>query len=247
MAGYSVQALDPLPRYSNREVSNQGIPSISRALKDFTISQRPYTERQFKHFGLTPEELDVIVSCDSSNQPVNNPSFSPTDLTFKNSQQIARELPSENSLADFSKLSARPVAIAGPLNTHTQGQASTETIEFRAPESSRYVIPLPLTPAVTHDRSDRKKEYQKVYRTSERGKAVKRAWEESRRGKATRKAYQMKCQNSIHKAYRRAYSKAYYFALKNTGDREQAKIAGRNATDLIRESMIQHANDRSIF
>ncbi|MBO9494337.1 hypothetical protein J7438_09600 [Thalassotalea sp. G20_0] len=245
MAGYSVQALDPFSRYSNREVSNQGIPSISRALKDFTISQRPSTEGQFKHSGLAPEELDAIVSCDFSSQPVNNP-FSSTDLTFKNSQQIARELPSENSLADFSKPSSRSVAIVGPLNTHTQGQASTGITEFRAPESFRSVIPLPLRPAVTHDQSDKKKEYQKAYRMSERGKAVKRAWEDSRKGRATRKAYQRKCQNSIHQACRRAYSKAYYFALKNTGDREQAKIAGRKATDLIKESITQHANDRSI-
>ena len=67
--------------------------------------------------------------------------------------------------------------------------------------------------------------------------ASRRAYEESDKGKAARKAYrESDIGRAYQKAYQKAYHKAYREVFKNTGDREQAKIAGRLATASIRKS-----------
>ena len=63
--------------------------------------------------------------------------------------------------------------------------------------------------------------------------ASRRAYEQSDKGKAYRKAYR---ESDKGRAYQRAYQKAYREVIKNTGDREQAKIAGKQATALIKKS-----------
>ncbi|WBA82361.1 hypothetical protein [Endozoicomonas sp. GU-1] len=64
----------------------------------------------------------------------------------------------------------------------------------------------------------------KAYAQSEKGRVSKRAWAQSERGRAYQKAYQ------------KIYQKAYHKVLWDTGDKEQAKIAGKQATAPIRES-----------
>ncbi len=71
--------------------------------------------------------------------------------------------------------------------------------------------------------SEKRKAYHKAYAQSEKGKASKQAWAQSEK--------------------RKAYQKAYYEVLKNTGDREQARIAGKQATALIKESNIAKNNE----
>ena len=94
------------------------------------------------------------------------------------------------------------------------------------------------------------KDYQKVYRQSDKGRAARKAYEQSDKGKASRKAYeqskrrkayQRDYQKDYQKAYeqsekRKAYQKAYYEVFNKTGDREQAKIAGKQATAFMRKS-----------
>ena len=94
--------------------------------------------------------------------------------------------------------------------------------------------------------SDKGKAAQKAYLQSGKGKASCMAYRQSDKGKASRKAYSEsdKCkayqkayrQSGIGRASRMAYKKAYYKVLNSTGDREQAKIAGRQASAFIRES-----------
>ncbi|USE38966.1 hypothetical protein [Endozoicomonas sp. SCSIO W0465] len=81
------------------------------------------------------------------------------------------------------------------------------------------------------------KAYQKAYRKSEKGKTSRKAYEQSEKRKAYQKAYQKAYRESKKgKDYQKAYQKAYYKILKNTGDKEQAKIAGKQASTFIRGS-----------
>ena len=98
------------------------------------------------------------------------------------------------------------------------------------------------------------KTYQKVYRQSDKGRVVRKAYEQSDKGKASRKAYEQSKrrkayqrdyqkayqktyeQSEKRKAYLKAYQKAYYEVFNKTGDREQAKIAGKQATAFMRKS-----------
>ena len=101
---------------------------------------------------------------------------------------------------------------------------------------------------------DYQKDYQKVYRQSDKGRAARKAYEQSDKGKASRKAYEQSErrrayqkayqrdyqkayeQSEKRKAYLKAYRKAYYEVFNKTGDREQAKIAGKQATAFMRKS-----------
>ena len=98
--------------------------------------------------------------------------------------------------------------------------------------------------------SEKWKAYQKAYRQSEKGKACQKAYRQSDKGKAALKAALKAYRTSdkgkaalkaYQKAYhqsdgRKAYHKAYHEVFKKTGDREQAKIAGQQARDLIKKS-----------
>ncbi|WP_419535682.1 hypothetical protein [Endozoicomonas sp.] len=84
--------------------------------------------------------------------------------------------------------------------------------------------------------SEKRKAYQKAYAQSEKRKASKQAWAQSEKGKASKQAW-------AQSEKRKAYQKAYYEVLKNTGDREQARIAGKQATALIKESNIAKNNE----
>ena len=106
-----------------------------------------------------------------------------------------------------------------------------------------------------YEQSDKGKASRKAYEQSDKGKASRRAYEQSDKGKASRKAYrqsdkaqasrkayeQSERRKASRKAYVesdkcKAYQKAYREVIKNTGDREQAKIAGKQASALIKKS-----------
>ena len=81
------------------------------------------------------------------------------------------------------------------------------------------------------------KDYQKDYCQSDMGKASRKAYRQSDKGKATSKAYQKAYrQTDMYKAYQKVYQKAYREVFNKTGDREQAKIAGKQATAFMRKS-----------
>ena len=93
-----------------------------------------------------------------------------------------------------------------------------------------------------YEQSDKGKVSRKAYKQSDKGMASRKAYEQSDKGKNCRKAYeQSEKRKASRKAYRqsdigKAYQKAYYEVFNNTGDREQAKIAGKQAIAFIRES-----------
>ena len=85
--------------------------------------------------------------------------------------------------------------------------------------------------------SDKGQASSKAYRQSDRGKAASKAYRQSDKGKATIKAYQkIYRQSDKSKAYQQAYQKAYREVFNKTGDREQAKIAGHQATAFMSKS-----------
>ncbi|MGO0306011.1 hypothetical protein ACTL6P_05245 [Endozoicomonas acroporae] len=142
----------------------------------------------------------------------------------------------------FSQPSLRTVTIDGLFNKDTQAQVTTETIEFKAPESPRFVATVPFSLAEAHGQSgkstvstraraqpEKRKASKRAWAQSEQGKASKRAWAQSEKGKASLKAYAQ-----LEK--RKAYVKAYYKVLRKTGDKEQARIAANQVADFIKES-----------
>ena len=80
-----------------------------------------------------------------------------------------------------------------------------------------------------YEQSEKRQASRKAYRESDKGKACLKAYEQSEKRQAARKAYR---QSDVWKAYQ----KAYHEVFKNTGDREQAKTAGKQATAFIRKS-----------
>ncbi|WP_157794344.1 hypothetical protein [Endozoicomonas ascidiicola] len=133
----------------------------------------------------------------------------------------------------ISTTAYRPVAIVKPTHEH----AKQQTKEEAAGESP---CPLNVTKQSKSRKDSRKayrqsekyKAYQKAYHQSEKYKAYK----QSDKYKASQKAYK---QSEKYKASQKAYKqsekykasqKAYHDVLSRTGDREQAKIAGKNAS-----------------
>ena len=94
-----------------------------------------------------------------------------------------------------------------------------------------------------YEQSRKRKAARRAYLQSEKGKAVRKAYEQSEKGKATRKAYeQTEKRKAAHKAFFqsdkwKAYQKAYRKVINNTGDKEQAKIAGKRASAFVRASI----------
>ena len=101
-----------------------------------------------------------------------------------------------------------------------------------------------------YEQSEKRKASLKAYRQSDKGRVARKAYEQSDKGKASRKAYEQSKrrkaylkayqkayeQSEKRKAYLKAYQKAYYEVFNKTGDREQAKIAGKQATAFMRKS-----------
>ncbi|MGI2027426.1 hypothetical protein [Endozoicomonas acroporae] len=106
----------------------------------------------------------------------------------------------------------------------------------------------------TQTRSEKRKASQKAYAHSERGKATRKAYDQSEKrkaaqkinnktynksekGKAVRWAYEnSEKRKACQRGYQKVYQKAYYHVFKNTGDRERARIAAKQAIALKRES-----------
>ncbi|WP_257296686.1 hypothetical protein [Endozoicomonas sp. YOMI1] len=135
---------------------------------------------------------------------------------------------SPRSLNDFSI--AHLPTITNELWFPEFSQEDLDAIVPVAPESSGSGEPLPLTLAGAHGQQSRK---EKAYAGSEKRKNYQRAWAQSEKRRAYNKAYR---ESEQGKAYLKVYKKAYYEVLKKTGDKEQAKIAGKQATAFMRES-----------
>ena len=84
-----------------------------------------------------------------------------------------------------------------------------------------------------YEQSEKRKASRKAYRQSDKGRASRKAYRQSDKGQASRKAYE---QSEQRKASRKAYRKAYREVFNKTGDKEQAKIAGKQARALIKKS-----------
>ena len=97
-----------------------------------------------------------------------------------------------------------------------------------------------------YEQSEQRKASRKAYRQSDKGQASRKAYEQSEQRKASRKAYRQSDkgqasrkayeQSEQRKASRKAYQKAYREVFNKTGDKEQAKIAGKQASALIKKS-----------
>ncbi|MBO9482296.1 hypothetical protein [Salinisphaera sp. G21_0] len=121
--------------------------------------------------------------------------------------------------------------------TLSHGKVYKKSEKRRAADKAYHVSEKGKAAKWAWARSEKVKAYQRAYAKSERGKAVRKAYRASKKGLATRRAYQRIYAQSVKgKSNQIAYHKAYYEVFSKTGDREQARIAGRQATALIRES-----------
>ncbi|USE34508.1 hypothetical protein [Endozoicomonas sp. SCSIO W0465] len=106
----------------------------------------------------------------------------------------------------------------------------------------------------SYAKSEKRRAYQKAYRESEKGKAWWKSYEQSEKRRASQKAYRSSEkgrayqkayeQREERKAYQKAYQRAYKAVFKNTGNREQARIAGKQAVLLVREPNKVKNNER---
>ncbi len=84
-----------------------------------------------------------------------------------------------------------------------------------------------------YDESEKGKANQKNYRDSVHGKAVRQAWANSEKGKESKLIWR---NSERGKAYRTLYTSAYNKVFRHTGDKAQARIAGRQATAFMMDS-----------
>ena len=80
--------------------------------------------------------------------------------------------------------------------------------------------------------SDKYKAYLKAYRKSDKYKAYQKNYQKAYEQSGKRKAYE---HSEKRKAYQKAYQKAYNEVFNSTGDRERARVAGKQATAFIRK------------
>lgn len=210
ITGHHVRTLDPpLNGFLVNRLFDQDILPSPRSLNDFPISHFPSFENEIMRPDLYSPKPP---------DEIFSCDFSCTDPTLTNAEQTAHQLSPENPLVSLSQRSSRPVTKPDPLHKDTQEQVITETIE--TPESCGSEEPLPQTPAVAHKQSRKRK----AHGQSRKRKASNQDWAKSERGKA------------YMKAYRKAYNSVLY---KTDGDREKARIAGKEAATIILESYIK--------
>ncbi len=99
-----------------------------------------------------------------------------------------------------------------------------------------------------YEQTEKRKAYRKAYNQSERVKAFQKVYQrvyqksyrQTEKGRAYQKAYRESPQG---RAYLKAYRNAYNKVLRVTGDIEQARIAGRQATVFLKESNKANNNE----
>ena len=157
-----------------------------------------------------------------------------------NSKQLQQNTSSKNEF-DFN------ASVSGESLTNFPDKASQKACErFEKRKAYRKTYeesPKGKASRKAYNQSEARKASHKAYERSAKGKASRKTYRQSDKAKASRKAYQQSGKWKVSrasnkaKASRRAYQKAYHKALKNTGDKEQAKIAGKQASAFIRESI----------
>ncbi|MBO9483609.1 hypothetical protein [Salinisphaera sp. G21_0] len=268
VTGCSIQTGHSLQyEYLRKGMINQDMPSSLRSLDDFSISQLPSPENESVLPQLSLEDLDQVLSCDFSREPVDD-DFAFTDLTLTNVQLIAQKFSLSNSLLSFSQPSSRPVAMIDPLIKDTHEQITTKTTEFTAPESSGSVEPLPLTLSVAHQQTDEKKasfapgkrrSAKKTYRecgkglaakskcnakyfASDKGKVARAKYFASDKGKAARAKndakYAATVKGKVTRAISNAKSNAYRSALKKGFSEKEARKKGESAANAKKRELL---------
>ena len=181
----------------------------------------------------------------NSQSPSTNANHSPIDSTLKDtagngSSGVGRLTPQISAFQKACERFRKRQASRKAYEQSEKGKAVRKAYE----QSER--VKAARKAARQSDRSkayqkDYQKDYQKVYRHSETGKASRKAYIQSDKGKATSKAYQKAYRQSdkskaYQKAYQTYYKKAFREVFNKTGDREQAKIAGKQATAFMKKS-----------
>ncbi|MBO9481263.1 hypothetical protein [Salinisphaera sp. G21_0] len=183
--------------------------------------------------GTAVNESNVKVSTSGSGE-----SLTISDKTYQKANAQSKE----------REASKRALALSVEGKTYAQSTKREATRKaYREPVKGRVC-------QKTQTRSEKRKASQKAYAHSEKGKATRKAYEQSekrkaaqkinnktynksKKGKAARWAYEnSEKRKACQRAYQKVYQKAYYQVFKNTGDREGARIAARQATALKRES-----------
>ena len=169
-----------------------------------------------------------------NSQPHSNSAYpSPHDSILKDtavngSSGMGRLTPQASSVVDNTSQKASRMASRKAYEQSDKGVASRKAYEKSEKRKAA---------RKAYEQSDKGVAFRKAYEQSEKRKASHKAYGQSDKGKASRKAYRESDKGRAYqKAYHRAYQKAYREVFKNTGDKEQAKIAGKQATTLMKKS-----------
>ncbi|WP_422459523.1 hypothetical protein [Endozoicomonas sp. ALB115] len=227
MAGHSIQTPDSFyDGYLNQDVINLDTLPAPHSLSDFSISHLPSTTKfeQITH-KLSPENSLAVFS-----QPPSRPVVQVDPLNKDPQEQVTIETSQFKAHESSGSDEPRLLTLAVPHEQSGKIKAAKARAQSEKKKDCRKA----------YEQSEKGKAVKKTYQQSERGKAVKRTYQQSEKGMAVTKTYQQSEKGKATKrAYgqteqRKAYIKAYYKVLRNTGDKEQAKIAGKQAAAFVR-------------
>ncbi len=159
------------------------------------------------------------------------------------SEQLQRDTsPAENELDDKAPASGSDESLTSSHEDHCEsGEWKADRKAYEQSERRKAYLKA-------YEQTEKRKAYRKAYRQRERVKAAQRAYQkvyqkyyrQTQKGRAYQKAYR---ESSQGRACLKAYRKAYHKVLRVTGEIEQARIAGRQATAFIREANKANNNE----
>ncbi|WP_257266898.1 hypothetical protein, partial [Endozoicomonas sp. ONNA2] len=238
---HSVQKQVPLdPLYLNPKVTNQKIPC--RLLSSFSIFHLPPTENKFVSGEYSRE--DIALPGDFTCEQFDN-DFTFTDLTSIHAQQTGQRFLPKHSSVTLSQPSLLRVATVGALDTPQQ--VLTETVQFKASESSDSGRPVPLTPEdpcfsesgmvsrAKYEASDKHKTSYDIYGESGKKKAAQAKYRNSVKGKASiaknnnkyNRSDRGKAKQAVRSARAYAIRRARKQGLSETLAREKGELAAK--------------------
>ncbi|WP_067587943.1 hypothetical protein [Endozoicomonas ascidiicola] len=157
----------------------------------------------------------------------------PLDLSLKKTTEIAGKI---NHLPDLKKrkmYSFDPSLRSGNSTKKSDGIISQYKDGFLLNNNHDSDEPKQQNPSESktlNTEQDKRKAYQKTYQKTYKQSEKYKAYKQSEKYKAYQKAYQKEYRQS--ERYK-AYQNAYRDIISTTGDIEQAKIAGKNASSAV--------------
>lgn len=255
---------DHVPKYipGNERFSIQSILGLEQSTSQNALVANPPLDSEQLHRDTSPagNELDDKATASDSDE-----SLTSTDHCESKELQAARKAYAKSerikayqrAYQKAYRQSEKGKARRRAWAQSEKGKACARSWKRRAYQRAYRQSSKGMAGQKAHAQSGKRKVYIKAYQQTEKWKAYVKAYEQTEKRKAYRKAYsqceRVKAYQKVYQKYYRespqgraclkAYRKAYHEVLGVTGDIEQARAAGRQATALIREANKANNNE----